>query len=539
MVTNLKRKWIVFGFVLLFVSIYRVSGQNCTGAQDFSFSPSQGGINWRQFPEFSLPFTIIYSGSQAIYDPDALLKRGFTHVSNPNGISSLPTTNRAYIYYGVANADQPWRNYKSPYGNDMNVYHRKWDDDLVWFRTQNGGSSAVDIFCLDIETHHKSRDSVLALKTRSFVPAEIRALSDEAFIARYQKDMQDLYAYAAAYIKQRVNARVITAYGDVPIANTFTNIQGPSWEKWQTDPGLLNYIAYDFQQKKAGGSYYALMDVLSPNAYFYYDYPHIFAGEYLSYLMFQTEANRAWSARDQWIFLWNRYSYTPQFTGKNIRPWMSEAMAIFPFFSGARGIWLWDNMEPSADYSGYGYFMKGLYRLSAFRSFFEGDHQLVQPVSARDYNENKQPVWRGVYKDGRLLVAAHNPWAKSENEQVTITINYGSLKETITLKGYEVFLCSYAADAVAGNEPALTSLTVYPNPAEGPVSYKVKTGGERFLRLSVSDELGRVLHREEVDTQGAAEYTASLDVRKYKMHQLYLRVEGGSFSHTRKILIQP
>ncbi len=538
MVTNLKRKWIVLGFSLLFVSFHRASGQNCPAGTDFSISPSLNSVNWRQFPEFSLPFTIIYSGAQAIYDPDALLKRGFTHVSNPNSIGSLPVSNRAYIYYGIANADQPWKNHKSPYGNDMNVYHRKWDEDLAYFRSLNGGSADTDIFCLDIEMHHKSRDSVLALKKMNFVPAEIRALNDEAFITRYQKDMQDLYAYAARYIKERVNARYFTAYGDVPVFNTFTNIQGPSWEEWKTDGSLLNYIAYDFENKKAGGSYYTELNILSPNAYFYYDYPHIFAGEYLSYLMFQAEANRVWSPRDQWLFLWNQFSYTPQYAGRNIRPWMSEAMAIFTFFSGAKGIWLWDDMDASSDYSGYEYFMKGLYRLSGFRHFFEGNYQLVQTVSARDYNENKLPVWRGVYKDGRLLVAAHNPWAKSDNEEVTLTINYGNLKKAITLRGYEVFLCEYAADPVAGNEKNAAYLTVYPNPADGPVTYKVRTG-ERVLNLTVSDEQGRILHREQVDTQGIYEYTGKLDLRKYNIPNLYLQVKGSSFSETRKIIIQP
>lgn len=539
MVTNLKRKCIVLGLGLLFVSMHRVSAQNCPTGTDFPISPSSGSVNWYQFPEFSLPFTIIYSGSQAVYNPDALLKRGFSHVSNPNSIHYLPTGNRAYIYYGVAVADQPWRTHKSPYGNDMNVYHRKWDDDLAYFRSLNGGSADVDIFCLDIEMHHKSRDSILVLKSMDFVPAEIRSLSDEAFITRYQKDMQALYAHAAGYIKERVNARRFTAYGDVPVFNTFTNIQGPSWEKWKTDPSLLNYIAYDFDHKKAGGSYYEQMDVLSPNAYFYYDYPHIFAGEYLSYLMFQTEANAAWSSLDQWVFLWNRYSFTPQFAGKSIRPWMSEAMAIFPFFSGAKGLWIWDDMGTFSDYSGYEYFMKGLYRLSAFRHFFEGNYQLVHTIAARDYNENRLPVWRGVYKDGRLLVAAHNPWAGSDSEEVKLTINYGSLKETITLRGYEIFLCEYPAGQVTGNEEPGSGLTVYPNPAEVQVSYKVKTGGERILQLFLSDEQGRILYREEVNTQGVDEYTGQLNLRKYRTNRLYLQLKGESLNETQKIIVQP
>lgn len=535
--TNLKRKRIVLGFALLFVGGGSVLAQNCSPG--FSFTPSASGVNWRQFPEFSLPFTVIYSGSQSIYDPDALLKRGFTHVSNPNGISALPTENRAYIYYGVAIADQPWKTHKSPYGNDMNVYHKKWDEDLDWFRTQNGGSNEVDIFCLDIEMHHKVRADILALKKMDFVPAEIRALDDDAFVVRYQKDMQDLYASAAAYIRQRVNARYFTAYGDVPVFNTFTNIQGPSWEKWQNDPSLLNYIAYDFDQQKAGGSYYAQLNALSPNAYFYYDYPHLFAGEYLSYLMFQSEANRAWSDLDQWVFLWNRYSFMPQYVGQSIRPWMSEAMAIFPFFSGAKGIWLWDDIGNFAEHSGYEYFMNGLYRLSAFAHFFEGDYQLVHTISARDYNENKLPVWRGVYKNGRLLVAAQNPWAKSDTEEAKVTVHYGNLRETITLRGYEVYLCEYAADPVAGNEPESHLLVAYPNPAENVLSYRIKTGGEQVLFLSLTDATGRVLYEEELNTGGATEYIGQLRLAPYAAPRVYLNIRGRSFDQTQKITVLP
>ncbi|MCD8540804.1 MAG: hypothetical protein LRY55_14305 [Leadbetterella sp.] len=66
-----------------------------------------------------------------------------------------------------------------------------------------------------------------------------------------------------------------------------------------------------------------------------------------------------------------------------------------------------------------------------------------------------------------MLVAAHNPWAATENEEVTVTINYGSLKKEILLKGYEVFLCDYPADPVAGREEEYTGLTVSPNPAGG------------------------------------------------------------------------
>lgn len=541
MSANLKKFRLVFGTILFF-SIFSSTisfSQSCSQDVDFNFNASQGSVNWYQFPEFSLPFTVIYSGSQQVYDPNALLKRGFSHVSNVNSINFLNRENKAYIYYNVAGSNQPWATHKSPYGNDMSVYHTKWDNDLNWISTVAGGNLDFDIFCLDIENHYKSRDSIIALKQMSFVPANLKALSDEAFVIQYQKDTQELYAYTANYIKQRINARIFTSYGDVPVFNTFTNIQGASWDRWQRDPTLLNFISYDYEAKKAGGSFYNAMDALSPNAYFYYDYPHLFAGEYLSYLMFQIEVNKAWSDKDQFVFVWNRYSFTPQFVGKNIKPWMAEAMAIFPFMSGAKGLYLWDDIGTQINHAGYEYFMKGLYRLSKFKHFFEGKYELVQSVSARDYNENKQPIWRGVYKDGRLLVTAHNPWATSENQEVNVTINYGSLRQQITLKGYEVYMCDYPADYVTANEIHITDLQVYPNPTAGQLHYTVKTKTPQDFTVTLVDQTGRVLLSENVENSGSTEYSGQMNIGNLKVSKAILNVKNDSFSESKTIVIQP
>lgn len=541
MSANLKKFRLVFGSILFFsvFSQTNLFSQSCPQGLDLSFNSSQNSVNWYQFPEFSLPFKVIYSGSQQVYDPNALLKRGFSHVSNVNSINFLNRENKAYIYYGVAGSNQPWATHKSPYGNDMNVYHNKWDNDLNWISTVAGGNLDFDIFCLDIENHYKSRDSIIALKQMNFVPENLKALSNDAFIVQYQKDTQELYAYTANYIKQRVNARVFTSYGDVPIFNTFTSIQGASWNNWKTDSKLLNFISYDYENNKAGGSFYNAMDALSPNAYFYYDYPHLFAGEYLSYIMFQIEVNKAWSDKDQFLFVWNRYSFIPQFVGKNIKPWMAEAMAIFPFMSGAKGLYLWDDMSTQINHAGYEYFMKGLYRLSKFKHFFEGNYELIQSVSARDYNENKQPIWRGVYKDGRLLVTAHNPWATSENQEATITINYGSLRQQITLKGYEIYMCDYAADYVTANEIQITDLQVYPNPTTGELHYGVKTKTPQDFTVSLVDLTGKILLSKEVKNNGSTDYSGQIDISNLKVSKAILNVKNNTFSESKTIVIQP
>ena len=94
---------------------------------------------------------------------------------------------------------------------------------------------------------------------------------------------------------------------------------------------------------------------------------------------------------------------------------MAEATAIFPFFSGAAGLWLWEDPTLEAtrtdNQAAYEHFTHGLYRLSRFADQFQGPHELVIETPARDLMDKQLPVWRGVVKDNTILVAAQNPYA--------------------------------------------------------------------------------------------------------------------------------
>lgn len=522
-------------FLLTILSSFSLKAQNCESGLDFEFKALNNGVDWYQFPEFSLPFTIVYGGLPAIYDPNALLNRGFTHISNINDLKSLKPTEKVYIFYNVADAGQPWETHKSPFGNDMEVYYSYWSERLEWVKEQNGGSLDFDIFCLDIENYHKSADSILNLRQYSFVPDEIRQLSDQKFIKKYQEEIQNIYANSLKFFRNNVNANKFTSYGDPPIFNTFTNIQGPSWEEWQNDTELLNFLNFDFSKNSLGGSFSNQSDIIAPSAYFYYDYPHIFAGEYLSYLLFQVEANRSRTDKEQILFLWNKYSYTPQFVGQNIKNWMSEAMAIFPFFSGVKGIWLWDDpTDPDINFEGYQYFMKGLYRLSKFKHFFEGDYEIIETISAHEYNRNKQAIWRGIVKDNKILIAAHNPWAKSDNEEVDVTINYDGFFKNIKLTGYETYLCEHPLEYVTGKEIEIINFKVYPNPGASFIQYEITIPGEENPVLSLVDELGNILWTQNL--VGKNSFIGKIDMSMFNNNKLFLNVKTNSFSKTKIII---
>lgn len=165
---------------------------------------------------------------------------------------------------------------------------------------------------------------------------ELKLLTDLQFIEKYKRDLQALYGKAANYVLNNQFIPNISSYSDAPILNTFINIQGKSWETWKTDKSVLNFISYDFDNQKVGGTMYDAQNFITPSAYFYYDYPHPFAGEYLSYLLFQIEVNQAWTDKDLMLFVWRKYSFNQGVLGKNIQPWMAEAMAIFPLVGGAK-----------------------------------------------------------------------------------------------------------------------------------------------------------------------------------------------------------
>lgn len=472
--------------------------QDCIELNSFDDS-EKGVIDWAQFPEFELPFEIIYGLPNRNNDIRNALSHGFTYAADPGSYAGLQTGQKAQIYYGTAYAGQgqPWEEIRSPWENDLNIYEDKWQNDFDFLSSQTGiqGVLNTDIFCFDIERTFRFDFEILQLKGNPAIPQEYRNLRDSDFLNQYKSDLRNLYARSvSSFLSKGTSIQPrIASYADTPIVNTFQNIQGKTWQEWQTDKSVLNYICTD-ENGDVGGPFYDQMDIATPSAYYYYDYPHPFAGEYLSYLLFQIEANKAWTDKPVIPFVWMRYSFNEDVVNQYIKPWMAEATAIFPFFSGADGLWLWENpslFQSESSFATYSHFLKGLYRLSKVQYFFEGDHELVMKTSARDYNENKQPIWRGVVNGDQILIAAHNPFAKDENEEVTIGVDYMNWSSAITLTGYETKLCIFDM-SVLSSEKEQTEV-VFPNPVKDMLNLQVHAGKSQISEIRLLSENGKLL----------------------------------------------
>ncbi|WP_353720845.1 T9SS type A sorting domain-containing protein [Dyadobacter sp. 676] len=458
-------------FYSIFLSVWlwaaHAYAQNCQPGYVLNPVKTNNSIEWGKFPEFSLPFKIVYSGPRFGDTQSQPLKHGFSHIAAFSGPepASLQHSQIAVLWYGVATSsgDQPWADntLRSPWGNDTAAYRSYWDN-------YAGTVTGADIVCLDIERMQREDRDILALKTNARIPQSYRNLPDADFLATYKRDMRWWYTEAINRLRAKGVKATITSYSDVPIRNTWLNITTNSWQDWATNLARTHYLTQD-NAGKIGGSFYQAMDFLSPSPYYYYGYDNPFGKDYLSYLLFNIEANVAWSDKPVIPFVWLRVhdSYDPNIP--LITGFMAEATAIFPFFSGAKGLWVWENPFLSAErqenYAPYEHFIYGLYRLSQFRDMLEGDYQVVIPMSARDNMEQQNPVWRGIVKGGNILIAAQNPYA-ADDETTSITVSYQNWARNITMKGKEVFLCKFDLnDTVNGVEPSLDMVNVYPNPA--------------------------------------------------------------------------
>lgn len=398
---------------------------------------NQDKINWwEDKTDFSLPFTVVYGGAK-IPSSD-ILQKGFSHIAFGSDMGTyrqeIPVSRRAFLWTGIAYHDResPWAKDKSPWGNDLNFLKNKWSQKLKKRASLYGEKDdllRVDLVALDIEADLKN-EKILSLKNRATTPMKTRQSSNKAFIKSYEQAMSDLYNEPLLFLKENVqNVNKIGSYGDVPIARTWHEIDDYSWSEWQNNSQLTDYLGT--QSSFANG-----LNTLTPSAYFFYE-----KGQNLAYCLFQIEANAAWSEKQQILFLSPRYVGKGIY-GKPLATNLAEAMAIFPFFSGAEGIWFWETSKDRKELSEniepvYRSFHTGLHRLSAYSDFFTGNFTRIIPDSAHKLFIEKKVIWRGIEKDNKILVVAQNPYAKPQ-EKTSLSIEYKYLKTELQLTGQQI-----------------------------------------------------------------------------------------------------
>ena len=493
---NVIKKYFIF---LLLVLGFQSFGQSdCQDSPKYTISKQNGVINWQQFPAFSLPFKIIYTGPRFKDSLQLPLKHGFSHLANftPADVD-LPQKNRAILWGGTASLQgQPWYEIESPWENDLQKYQEKWRREVremadMFKDTQGKAMPNLDILMLDVEREIPTDAAIRFLKSDLNIPTQYRKLSDVDFTERYKKDLSKIYAEPIKYLKANgiPTTTQFASYSDAPIKNAEFPLNY-TWQEWQTSDKVLNYYMTDSVSKKVGGEFYKQNTFLAPSAYFCYEYGTIKEYPNIAYQLFQVEANIARSDKDIMLFEWLSYNKCQANStygyNQSIKKHLIEAQAIMPFFSGAKGIWLWEGpINPDTlNYSRYETYINSLYRLSQFKDFFVGDYRLIIPKSAYQHFQDRDPVWRGVLKGNEVLIAAINEFA-NDDEITDLEVNYGGWSQKIQLKGKETFLCKFQIPDLQ------TNYLLFPNPNKG--SFTFEYFGDNLLtgNLRIVDFLGR------------------------------------------------
>jgi Secretion system C-terminal sorting domain len=542
----------------LVLSINAQAQTNCTTLQ---WQPVQRNnvIEWQKFPEFSLPFTIIYEGPRFGDTQSLPLKHGFSHLAKFSGneAADLSPSKRATTWYHIATGTvpvQPWgeRNIESPWNNNLNLFRSTWNNQIlgmanVFSDSRASGVPNYDIIAMDIERIHDTDREILTIKNNALVPPTYRNLSDAAFTERYKRDIQKLYASPVDWLKEKkipANTK-IGSYSDVLVRGNFNNwlaLKATTWKDWTESPNSVLHLMRDTTTNKIGGGFYQKLDILTPSCYYYYTYESQGLGkDYLAYLLFVIEANRHWSDKPIIPYVWLRYHDYFNPTVPFVPPFVAEATAIFPFFSGAKGLWLWEGPveSQSFNYATYEYFIAGLHRLSQYKQFFEGNYELVIPQPAIESARASSPIWRAVVKDGQILVAAQNPYANSDTETKEITVSYKNWQQNITLRGREVFLCTFDRNTINGlmlTTLQLYGLKAFPNPAQKSINYQIEAGFNGTAEVELIDMAGRVCKTESFGlSRGRQNKTLSL---AHLSAGLYLlRIRANQYEATQKIVV--
>jgi hypothetical protein len=396
-----------------------------------------------------LPFVLTYGGIKIRNAEFLLSQGGFSHVmlgSTPSQITpAIPSGNRAILWTGVAGIkDSPWKTAKSPWGNDLTAFQNKWDRQLKRYVNsyqETGVVPTADLIVLDIEAERQGR-AIEVLRTEGPVDETSKRLDSKEFAQKYKREMLDLSAAPVRHLKSLKPSATTrySSYGDAPISRNWYGIPKHSWEEWKNEQSLGNYMG--LEGTGIHNPFAEELNVITPSAYYFKNTP-----QNLSYLLFQIEANRAHSEKELILFVTPRFVGTKTY-GTPINENLAEATAIFPFFSGANGLWLW---EKSTDRSktneteilpAYKGFFKGLERIGQYHRFFKDDFILHIPFSAHQAFTEKLPVWRAVVKNNEILIAAQNPYSKP-GEKTIISVQYKGWLKDISLVGNEIYLSHF------------------------------------------------------------------------------------------------
>jgi FecR-like protein len=239
----------------------------------------------------------------------------------------------------------------------------------------------------------------------------------EAFSEAYFREWATWFSLPCDWSKQHNPALPVGIYGAQPFRRDYRGISGKN--AGQID-GTHQSDALWWADMDAHVDFYVA------SIYVFYEDPGS-----VYYMAANVEENfertRRYGAKPVYAYGWMRYHQSNKKLGyQELAPWLAEAMAVVPYFCGARGIVLWGREVRVKDqpYARLPVFMDSLARIADLSEKIAK----AEPVNEERVHvawKEKRPLVRKLkVSPTEWIVLATNPW-QADTEEKTITVQLG------------------------------------------------------------------------------------------------------------------
>ncbi len=297
---------------------------------------------------------------------------------------------------------------------------------------QRGNQNAI--FVHDIEFSFE--EDVDKAWADPVVRAASKATSREQFADAYLREWATWFTLPCQWAKERFPGTPIGIYGPQPFRRDYYGIAGKSAQQidgtHQSDAELWQHID-------------PFVDYYVASIYVFYDKP-----DSVYYMAANVEENvertRRFGNKPLYAYEWLRYHDSNQkLANQEVAPWLAEAMAVLPYFCGARGVALWGS-EPKRKgqyYHTLPVFAKSLGRISDLSAKIAAAKLMPdEPVHVL-WKARRPLVRRLRVSADEWIILAVNPWqAEDATSHVEVPLEKGPIKVELRGRHSEIFHCA-------------------------------------------------------------------------------------------------
>jgi hypothetical protein len=290
--------------------------------------------------------------------------------------------------------------------------------------SQNGS-----IFVHDIEISFE-RDPA-----KAWVDSHLRKLANsnnfDEFAEKYFEEWAKWFSLPCRWSKELEPNKPVGIYGIQPFNSEFWGFKYPSelTKRHQNDLKLWKHID-------------PYVDFYVVSGYLFLDTP-----DSLYNLVANIEENyhrcRQFGDKPIYVFVWLRYHpINKHLSGQEIAKYQAEAIAVLPFFAGAKGIVLW-GWEPKSEgqfYQTLPTFIDSLSRVSNLSAKIDRAELILEYPAYKLWKEKKPLIRKLKVTEKEWIIMVTYPW-QGEKDHAVFTTKCGS--ETVRLKiigrGVEIY----------------------------------------------------------------------------------------------------